>query len=135
MQSENRIQPLRIPGGWTIVFNKLEDMEPDDLDCNDRIWLFAFTQDILYMYADLSRKRDKRLEKQKLGIDLGWYPDGDPTGSFCLQAILNDNWETPLLSYSSRSKKEIVEQLEQWLFHEFMPIYFIEENIFRKNHF
>ena len=55
------------------------------------------------------------LEKQKLGIDLGWYPDGDSAGSFLLQAVLNDNWMSPLLEFTSRSKKDVVNMLEKWL--------------------
>lgn len=26
-----RLQPLRIPGGWTVMFHKLEDLEPEEL--------------------------------------------------------------------------------------------------------
>lgn len=40
-----------------LIEKALEDIEPDNLAFDDRIWLFAFTQDILYMYSDLSRKR------------------------------------------------------------------------------
>lgn len=126
-----QVQPLRIPGGgWTILFNKLEVIEPEEVPEEDRKWLFTFTEDILYMYVDTSRKG----EKQKLAIDLGWYPDGDPAGSFCLQAVLNDNWEFPLLKYSSRSKRDVVSMMEKWLFQEFAPPRFIEEDVFRKNH-
>ena len=31
-------------------------------------------------------------------------------------------------------KDEVVETLENWLFREFMPRYFIDEDSFRKNH-
>lgn len=121
-----RLQPLRIPGGWTVMFHKLEDLEPEELPPEDRDWLFLFTQDILYLYADVKRKRNHQIEKQRLGIDLGWYPDGDPAGCFCLRAVLNGNWEQPLLEFTSRSKKEVVEKLEQWLFNDFMPVRYIE---------
>ena len=118
------LQPLRIPGGWTILFNKLEAVEPEELPPEDQRWLFAFTEDILFLYAD----------SQRLGIDLGWYPDGDPKGRFRLQAILDGSWETPLLEFSSRSKKDVVERLEAWLFQVFMPPGFIAEEAFRRNH-
>lgn len=121
-----RLQPLRIPGGWTVMFHKLEDLEPEELPPEDRDWLFLFTQDILYLYTDVKRKRNHQIEKQRLGIDLGWYPDGDPAGCFCLRAVLNGNWEQPLLEFSSRSKKEVAEKLEQWLFNDFVPVRYIE---------
>lgn len=128
------IQPLRIPGGWTVAFNKLEDVEPEELSPEDERWPGSFVEDILYIYRDCLRKKKKQLERQRLGIDLGWYPDGDPAGSFLLQAVLNDNWMSPLLEFTSRSKKDVVNMLEKWLFSEFMYSGFIEENIFRKNH-
>ena len=134
MHDWQRLQPLRIPSGWTMMINKLEDMEPEELLSEDRTWLFAFTEDILYMYTNMSRKKNKELEKQTLAIDLGWYPDSDPNGTFRLLAVLNDNWENPLLEFSSRNKKEVVEMLEKWLFDEFMPRNYIEEDIFRRNH-
>ena len=108
------------------MFHKLEDLEPEELPPEDRDWLFLFMQDILYLYTDVKRKRNHQIEKQRLGIDLGWYPDGDPAGCFCLRAVLNGNWEQPLLEFSSRSKKEVVEKLEQWLFNDFMPVRYIE---------
>ncbi len=129
------MQPLRIPTGWTVLFNKLENIEPEELSNQDRTWLFTFNEDILYLYTKTQRKRNNQIEEQKLGIDLGWYPDGDPNGSFQLVAILNDNWSFPLLQFSSRSKKDVVDMLEQWLFQEFMPPNsFIDEEVFRRNH-
>lgn len=128
-----KLQPLQIPGGWTVNFNDFMDIDPAEIsDEND--WLVYFSEDLLYISTEITRKRNKQMESQTLGIDLGWYPEGDPNGSFKLQAILNDNWENPLLSFSSRSKDEITEMLEQWLFHQFMPRYFIDEKSFRWNH-
>ncbi|MBR4083771.1 MAG: hypothetical protein IKK33_05760 [Lachnospiraceae bacterium] len=128
------LQPLRIPPGWTIVINKLENIEPEELDVDDERWLGAFTEDILYMHTKQKRKRNKQIEEQTLAIDLGWYPDSEPTGNFRLVALLNDNWQSPLLEFSSRSKQEIIEVLEQWLFDEFILYRFIEEDVFRKFH-
>ena len=133
-QDYKRLQPLRIPTGWTMLFNKLEDVEPEELQEQDRRWLFLFTEDILLMRANMHRRKNGKLEEQKLMIDLGWYPDGESTGNFRLVAVLNDNWEYPLLKFSSRSKVEIVNRIEKWLFQEFMPLDFIEEAVFRKKH-
>lgn len=86
------------------------------------------------MYTKQKRRRNKQIEEQTLAIDLGWYPDREPTGNFRLVALLNDNWQSPLLEFSSRSKQEIIEVLEQWLFEKFMLYRFIEEDVFRKFH-
>ncbi len=129
------LQPLRVPGGWTIDYNKLENVEPMELDELDSLWLFAFTEDILLMHTTSCHKRNGKIEQQKLILDLGWYPDGEHNGAFLLQAILNDNWIKPLLQFQSKSKDEIIKMLEQWLFQEFMPpVQFIDEQTFRKNH-
>lgn len=130
-----KLQPLRIPGGWTVNFNDFMDIDPSKIsDEDDDKWLFYFSEDLLYISTEITRKRNEQTEIQTLGIDLGWYPEGDPNGSFKLQAILNDNWENPLLSFSSRNKDEIVKTTENWLFDKFMPRYFIDEHSFRKNH-
>jgi len=130
-ESWKSLQPLRIPPGWTFLFHKLEDVEPEDVPKDDELWLEVFTQDIMYLYANVQRKRNKQIEKQKLAIDLGWYPDGEPDGAFRMVALLNDDWEAPLLEFSSRSKAEVVEKLESWLFKEFFSLQFIED-VFRK---
>lgn len=66
-QAWTHIQPLRIPGGWTVAFNKLETAEPEEVSPEDRRWLGCFTEDILYMYTDLGTEH----RKQKLAVDLG----------------------------------------------------------------
>lgn len=126
-------QPLRIPGGWTVAFNELEDLEPEKLPAEDSAWL-GFTEDMLQMTARVSRRRDGREEEQTLTLDLGWYPDSDPSGCFRLQAVLNCDWEFPLLEFSSRSKAETVRTLEDWLFREFMPPRFLDAETFRRAH-
>ncbi len=127
------LQPLRIPANWTILQHKLMNIEPEKLNKNDDKWLTMFVEDILQIERHLKRKINKKVEQQKLIIDLGWYPDSEPSGNFRLVAILNNNWEFPLLQFTSRSKKEILETLEYWLFEIFDDIYFIEdENHFRK---
>lgn len=129
-----QLQPLRIPSGWTIMFNKLEDLEVETLSEEDTAWLTVFVEDIMYLYKKNKRKRKKQIEEQTISIDLGWYPDGDVNGSFRLIALLNHNWDEPLLEFSSRNKDEIVQTLEHWLFDELMSNEFMDENTFRKNH-
>lgn len=128
------IQPLRIPGGWTVIYNKFEDIEPETLEPDDEKWLSAFNEDILLMNYKLVRRRNKQTEEQEIAVDLGWYPDGDPNGKFRLQAILNKDWNDPLLDFSSRSKDEIVKTLEKWLRVDFMPVRFINGECFKEKH-
>lgn len=131
----HNLQPLRIPAGWSIVYNRFEDIELESVsDSVDKVWQNYFDKEILYMRSEISSTRDGKTEKQLLQIALDWYPDGDPDGKFYLQAVLDRDWYEPLLGFSSRSKEEIVNTLEEWLFVEFMPRRFIDEDDFRKKH-
>lgn len=131
----HRLQPLRIPPGWELVFYKLEALEADGLKEDDDAWLFHFVEDILYMCSKRSRRKNKRTEEQTVSIDLGWYPEGEPKGAYTLAAVLNENWEEPLLEFSARSTREVVETMEFWLFQYFSnPYEFIDEATFRKAH-
>ena len=78
------LQPLRVCPCWELVWNKLLSLEPEACKEDDAAWQFTFVQDILYMR--------KRSGDQMVHLDLGWYPDGDPDGSYRLVAILNDDW-------------------------------------------
>lgn len=107
-ESWKNLQPLRIPPGWVCIWNKLESAEPADVPEGDSAWLFTYVQDMTYF-----RREGK---EYTISIDLGWYPDGDPNGAYRLEAILDDDWTHPLLSFTSRSTKEIVETMEFWMF-------------------
>lgn len=128
------LQPLRIPPNWTMKLNKLEDIDPETLPLDDENWLFAFNEDILFLESKISRKQGDQTEEQTFIIDLGWYPDGDPSGNFILQAVLNNDWNDPLMKFSSRNKDEIVKTLEKWLWKDFMPLRFIDEEYFHQKH-
>lgn len=120
------LQPFRIPPCWRIVWNKLESPEPDSLTVDDPAWRFTLVEDILFM--------KKENDSQTVSIDLGWYPDGDPAGAYGLVAILNDDWEDPILAFTSRSTQEIVETIEYWLFECIPGNQLIDEKRFRNYH-
>ena len=103
---EIKLQPLRIPAGWKVNYNKFFDIEPSDLQENDINWI-DFTEDILqmeYKYKDIY-----------IIIDLGWYPDIDPNGNFRLVVVKDEGWEKPLVEILTKNKMEIVENLENLL--------------------
>ena len=101
-----KLQPLRIPAGWEIVFNKFMETDIEDYLDNSDIWM-DFTEDILYL---------KRKNRQYLiGIDLGWYPDMDPSGAFHIKVIVDENWSEPVREYVTRKRKEAVHIIENLL--------------------
>ncbi|MCC2931188.1 hypothetical protein [Bacillus sp. LBG-1-113] len=77
---------LRIPAGWTVDYITIKDTDPKTLEASDDAWLFDFNQDLL----QISHKTKNLL------LDVGWYPDGDPTGSYGIELIKNEDWDNPL---------------------------------------
>ena len=75
----------------------------------------------------------KENPKQTVAIDLGWYPEGDSHGVYRLVAVLDDDFLNPILEFTSRSTREIVDTMEYWLF-ECIPYSTIDEKSFRKLH-
>lgn len=127
--NRRNLQPLRIPGGWTVNYNRFEDLEIGQLPPLDKD-----TCGLLSLECDLVRERNDQVEKQELLIYLELYPNGDPNGEFTLWVVLNREWYDPLLEFSSRNKEEIVQTLEKWLWEDFMPVRFIDEKLFREKH-
>ena len=106
--NEIQLQSLKMPGGWEIVINKFLDVDVTEYDADDLIWI-DFTQDILYI------KRNTTKKEERFGLDLGWYPDNDPEGEFCLNVIKDDDFINPIETFLSRNKDEIVKKIEEYL--------------------
>ncbi len=93
---------LKIPAGWTVDYITLKDTDPKTLEENDDAWLFDFNQDLL----QISHKTKNLL------LDVGWYPEGDPTGSYGIELIKNEDWENPLEDMMCTERKELIKQLD-----------------------
>jgi hypothetical protein len=78
-----RLVPLRIPSGWTVVFNAFVEIEDARaLDEAEREALLS--QDLLQLRAG------------DLILDLGWGPEGDAGGRYRLELARGD-WDETLL--------------------------------------
>ncbi|MFT3655565.1 hypothetical protein DALLNEIH_01989 [Bacillus sp. B01(2024)] len=93
---------LKIPAGWTVDYITLKETDPKNLEENDDAWLFDFNQDLL----QISHKTKSLL------LDVGWYPEGDPTGSYGIELIKNEDWENPLEDMMCTELKELLKQLD-----------------------
>lgn len=117
------LKPFRLAAGWKIIWNKLEDIEPDHVEPDDHRWGFTFVQDMTYMVTEYTYKENKQTIKHTLAIDLGWYPDGDVKGHYYLAAILDDDWNNPVLAVETRSTQEIADTMELWMFNTFTNVF------------
>ncbi|MDO4433638.1 MAG: hypothetical protein Q4B82_03550 [Alysiella sp.] len=46
-------------------------------------------------------------------IDVGWYPDGDVNGNFCIVLIKNSDWVRPLAKYIVHYPDEVINTIKQ----------------------
>ncbi|QOQ54712.1 hypothetical protein [Bacillus amyloliquefaciens] len=93
---------LKIPAGWTVDYITLKDTDPTTLEANDDAWLFDFNQDLL----QVSHKTKNLL------LDVGWYPEGDPTGSYGIELIKNEDWVNPIEDIMCSELKDLITQLD-----------------------
>src|SRR5258705_2985476 len=105
------LQPLRIPSGWSVKWNKFYDVEPKFKSYDQLSW--CFDEDMLYIINDWLQ----------VAVDLGWYPSFKSPGSFGLVAVRLDedaskpgaSRESPLRKFRTRSKEKVVRTLERWM--------------------
>lgn len=111
--SEPLLQPLRIPTGWHVAYNQFFDVDPDlSVEAYSGVW-WDFKEDMLQLTHSHYR----------VLVDLGWYPEHQPEGSFKLVLIqLTDDkedmpeaWSHPIATYRSQSRQTIVATIEAWL--------------------
>ncbi|MFB6496559.1 hypothetical protein [Bacillus haynesii] len=95
---------LRVPQGWTVSYNKLIDIDPDQLEEDSDDW-FNFTSSLLQLEHKESR----------LILDVGWYVDIDPSGTFYMLLIKNLDWDNPLEDMETRRPEKLVDNIEATL--------------------
>ncbi|MDE6231735.1 MAG: hypothetical protein K2M60_00095 [Lachnospiraceae bacterium] len=111
-----QLKSFRLAPNWKIMWNKLKDIEPDKVNDDDDAWLFTFVEDMTYITTEYTYKENKKTIKHTLAVDLSWYPEGDVKGHYHLVAILDNNWNKPILEMKTRSTQKVVDTIELWLF-------------------
>ncbi len=114
------LQPLRIEAGWLVKYNQLYEVDPI-LGFED-----YFEGSSLLMLVNVSRLKI---------IDVEWRPERDLNGKYklvVLNFVENFNpksnvfdhdldWENPYLSFSTASRLELVQKLEELM--RTLPVY------------
>jgi hypothetical protein len=96
-----KLQPFRIPSNWEVSYNSFTELDPVNLGKKPGEWI-NFTENLLQI---------KNIRYNIL-LDVGWYPEGDPNGSYGVELIKDNDWQNPLVSFNTANKKEVVEKIE-----------------------
>jgi hypothetical protein len=91
--------PLRVPGSWLIQHNQLREVDPETVAANDP-------------RAELLLEDLLQASRDDLLIDVGWYPDGNPSGRYRLLVLADLDWHRPLVERETRNLRELVSILE-----------------------
>ena len=105
------LQPLRISTGWKVAYNMFSEYDPDT---DGSEYAYELCEDLL------------QLSNNNLLLDLGWYPQGDITGSYKLYLVdktKESPFESPLEVFVSKSKQEVIKRIEYWTNYGFFSKY------------
>jgi len=94
----HRLQPLRIPIGWSVDYNDFHEIDQDDPEA----WHW-WKENLL----QLSHARRDRM------IDLGWYPPDDAGGRYVLVFHATDHTGPELERFESRDRAAVVAEIER----------------------
>jgi hypothetical protein len=103
MASEYRLQPLRVPTGWTVTWNGgLYEVEPDPSAGVEDL----FGEDLLQM----------RHNGRNRVLDVGWYPTRDlVNGSYGLVVYEGDFHGRMLFEFRTRDRRKLVGEVDRLL--------------------
>ena len=93
-----RLVSLRIPSGWKVAFNNFVEVG-DVQTLSDRDRDAYLSQDLL------------SLEHREVVLDVGWHPDGDPSGAYALR-LVRGSWDDVPIRFDHRSTAVIQQAIE-----------------------
>ena len=124
--------PLRLPGNWAICYNSFGD--EDMVVVEGRIENFYYYKEDLLWLQSMRRaaNEDVVYELDPTGwlADVGWYPDGDPTGAYTLRVfraspdIATEGWPAEHPTFRSPNRHHIASVLE----HVIHRIWFLNDS-------
>lgn len=101
--------PLRIPSSWLMVFNNFVEFSDGEMP-SEKDLDFYLTQDILAIRKVTHRDGVWNATQDGIGIYLGWYPDMDPSGSYCLE-ITSGEGNLPIAEFTDRRSSAVREAI------------------------
>ena len=113
---EDKLVLLPIPVGWAVTYNALFAGDPIIDTENDLIENFtAYKEDVLTLERMAIEGSGWVIPKENnLLIDVGWYPDSDPSGEYVLRLYRN-KWHDCVHEKAAPDQKTLVEKLDDLL--------------------
>lgn len=108
-----KLMALKIPSTWAVIYNSFGDEDPvvrNGSIANDEY----YKEDLLSIERLWFNGSDWSTEPNGYVLDLGWYPEADPQGSYCL-TLLRGDWDHTLVKYESRDRRQIRAAIERCL--------------------
>lgn len=110
-QDKFNIVDIGLPANWTIKWNKIISLDPENNDLPDNrveeVWLWHFTQNLVWATNN----------EDNLALDIGWYPDGELNGRYGLQLIKgidkDADWRNPLYEFETRSLPVLLQEIKR----------------------
>lgn len=101
------LQPFSFPPGWYIHLNHFTTRDPQLMSPDD--W-----ENEPWMHEDLALF-EYRAANTRWSIDIGYYPENSPEGSFACYLLKDDEWETPVAEFRSPSQTKVALNVQQWI--------------------
>ena len=107
----DKLFSLRVPSGWAIVRHNFGDVDPiieDGVIVNDEF----YSEDLLSIEGLRFSESGWVADPEGYVLDLGWYPEANPKGCFCL-TLLREDWDQVLLKRESQDRHKIHKLIEE----------------------
>ncbi|MEJ3745003.1 hypothetical protein WEI85_17115 [Actinomycetes bacterium KLBMP 9797] len=103
--------PLRVPAGWLVEYNTFVEFRPDRPPTVDD-YLWHHTEDLLQIRSCKVVDGAWQVDPDGFLVDLGWYPDGEPTGAYRLVVVRPDFRGDTVIEVSHRKQSVIRQAIE-----------------------
>ncbi|MEU0627779.1 hypothetical protein [Streptomyces sp. NPDC005989] len=95
-----KLMPLRFPAGWAVIFNIFVEFPPEEPPTPAEIEAY-FSEDILSAQRIAYTGDGWAVDMSADVIDLGWYPSGNPDGTYRL-CLVRDGWDDVPVRFEHR---------------------------------